>query len=100
MIQTNLDQVLEKKPKGMSNRQWMSLEKKACSVIRECLMCVALYSMLEEKTSKGLWVKVANHVYGEKHVQQADVEEETVQPSDVGRQRYLGSHPEVRLDVK
>ena len=33
-------------------------------------------------------------------MQQADVEEKTVQPSDAGRQRCLGSHPEVRPDVQ
>ena len=38
-------------------------------------------------------VEVAHHIYEEKYMQQADVEEETVQPSNVGRRRCLGSHP-------
>ena len=33
-------------------------------------------------------------------MQQADVEEEIIQPSDAGRWRYLGSHLEVRSDVQ
>ena len=58
MAQANLDQALEEKPEGMSDHQWMSLEKKACSVIREYLVDVALYSVLEEKTLKDLWSKL------------------------------------------
>ena len=40
-------------------------------------------------------VEVAHRVYGEKYMQQVDVEEETIQPSDVGRWGYLGSHPKI-----
>ena len=46
--------------------------------------CDTLFSIRGEDFER-LVVKVAYHVYGEKHVQQADVEEEIVQPSDVGR---------------
>ena len=58
MIQADLDQTLEEKSEGISDHQWMSLEKKACSVIRGCLADVALYSVLEEKTLKSLWSKL------------------------------------------
>ena len=54
LVQAELDQVLEENPEGMSDCQWMSLEKKACSIIRECLVDVALYSVLEERTPGGL----------------------------------------------
>ena len=58
LVQTDLDQVLEEKPEGISDRQWMSLEKKAYSVIRGCLADAALYLVLEEKILKGLWSKL------------------------------------------
>ena len=58
MVQADLDQAVEEKPEGMSDRQWMSLEKKACSVIRGCLEDVALYSALEERTLKDFWSKL------------------------------------------
>ena len=45
MIQIDLDQVLEEKPEGMTDRQWMSLEKKACFMIRRCLADAMLYSV-------------------------------------------------------
>ena len=58
LVQADLDHTLEEKLEGMMDRQWMSLEKKACSVIRGCLVDVALYSVLEKRTSKGLWSKL------------------------------------------
>ena len=57
-MQADLDQALDEKPEGMIDRQWASLEKKACSVIRRYLMDTALYLVLEEKTPKGLWSKL------------------------------------------
>ena len=45
-------------------------------------------------------VEVTHHVYEEKYVQQVDAEEEIVQPLDVGRWIYLGSHSKIRLDVQ
>ena len=39
---------------GMTDHQWMSLEKKTCSVIRGCLMDAALYSVLDERIPKDL----------------------------------------------
>ena len=38
-MQADLDQVLDEKSEGMTDTQWASLEKKACSVIRGCLAC-------------------------------------------------------------
>ena len=37
------NQTLEEKPEEMTDPQWMSLEKKACSVIRGCLTDAMLY---------------------------------------------------------
>ena len=54
LVQADLDQALDEKSEGMTDRQWASLEKKACSMIRGCLVDVVLYSMLKEKTPKGL----------------------------------------------
>ena len=54
LVQADLDQALDEKPEGMTDRQWASLEKKACLVIRGCLTDAALYSVLEKKTPKGL----------------------------------------------
>ena len=34
------------------------LEKKACAMIRRYLSDVALYSIIEERTPKGLWLKL------------------------------------------
>ena len=58
LMQADLDQALDDKLEGMTDRQWASLEKKACSMIRGCLADAALYSVLEEKTPKGLWSKL------------------------------------------
>ena len=35
-----------------------SLEKKACAMIRGCFSDATLYSMIEERTQKGLWSKL------------------------------------------
>ena len=57
-VQADLDLILEEKPEGMTDRQWMSLEKKGCSMIRGCLADVVLYLVLEERISKSLWLKL------------------------------------------
>ena len=54
LVQLSLDLALEDRPDGMTDKQWISLEKKACSTIRGCLADLVLYSVLEEKTPKGL----------------------------------------------
>ena len=53
-VQNFLDVALEKKPEEMLERDWLSLEKKACAVIKECLADLSLYSVLDEKKPKGL----------------------------------------------
>ena len=68
LVQADLDQALKEKLEGMTDRQWMSLEKKACSVIRGCFTDMVLYSVLEERIPKGFMIEVAHHVYREKHV--------------------------------
>ena len=45
----------------------MSLKKRACASIRDYLADAALYSMLEEKTLKGLWSKL-HTLYMEKYM--------------------------------
>ena len=37
---------IEEKPEGMTDRQWMSLEKKTCSVIRRYVADATFYSVL------------------------------------------------------
>ena len=58
LVQLKLDQALEEKPDGMSDKQWFSLEKKACAMIRGCLSDATLYLVIEERTPKGLWSKL------------------------------------------
>ena len=58
LIQVNLDQIMEEKPEGMTDRQWKSLDKKACFVIKGCLADTVLYLVLEKRTIKGLWLKL------------------------------------------
>ena len=57
--------------------------------------CGTLFGVREED----FVVEVAYHIYGKKYVQQVDFEEETIQPLDAGRWRYLGSHPKIRLGM-
>ncbi len=52
LVQNYLDSVLEDRPEGMTEKEWFSLEKRACAAIRGCLADSALYSVLEEKTPK------------------------------------------------
>ena len=54
LVQHELHHALKNRSKGMIDRQWLSVEKWACSMIRGCLADSALYSMLEEKIPKGL----------------------------------------------
>ena len=58
LVQLELNQALEEKLDGTLDKQWLSLEKKACAMIRGCLSDVALYSVIEERTPKGLWSKL------------------------------------------
>ena len=58
LVQNFLDVALETKPEEMSKGDWLSLEKRACAAIRGCLADSALYSVLDEKKSEGLWAKL------------------------------------------
>ena len=58
LVQHELDLTLEDRPEGMTDWQRSSLEKWACAAIRGCLADAALYLVLEERTSKGLWLKL------------------------------------------
>ena len=58
LVQQGLDLALEERSDGITDKQWISMEKKACAAIRGCLADSALYSVLEEKTPKGLWMKL------------------------------------------
>ena len=49
---------MEERPEGITDREGSSLNKRACATIRGCLADVALYNVLKEKTSKGLWSKL------------------------------------------
>ena len=51
----------------MFDKQWFFLEKKAYAIIRRCLSDAALYSMIEERTPKGLWSKL-HTLYMEKNM--------------------------------
>ena len=57
--------------------------------------CVTLFGVRGEDVKRFV-IEVAYYIYGKKYVQQVDVEEETIQPSDAGRQRCLGSHPKIQ----
>ena len=58
LVQLELDPTLKEKPDGMFDKQWFSLEKKACAMIRGCLSDAMLYSVIEKRTPKGLWSKL------------------------------------------
>ena len=58
LVHNFLDLALEERPKGMTDREWSSLGKRACAAIRGCLADATFYSILEEKTLKGLWSKL------------------------------------------
>ena len=49
---------LEERPEGMTDKEWASLEKRACAATRGCLADEVLYSILEEKMPKELWSKL------------------------------------------
>ena len=54
LVQNFFDVALEAKPKEMSERDWLSLEKRACATIKGCLADSTLYNFLDEKKSKDL----------------------------------------------
>ena len=58
LVQLELNPNLEESPQDMTDRQWSSLEKRACSMIRDCLVDSVLYGVLEERSPKGLWSRL------------------------------------------
>ena len=62
-----LDSILEDRSEEMTNKQWVSLEKKACAMIRACLMDEILCDMLEERSSRDLWSRL-HILYMEKNM--------------------------------
>ena len=54
LVQNFLDVALKEKSKEMSERDWLSLEKRTCAAIKDCLIDSAFYSVLDEKKSKDL----------------------------------------------
>ena len=55
LVQLGLDPALEERSEDMMDRQWSSLEKRECSVIRGYLANSVLYGVLEERSPKRLW---------------------------------------------
>ena len=49
---------LEERPKNIADKEWMSLEKRACATVRAYLVDEVLYGVLEERTPKELWSRL------------------------------------------
>ena len=49
-----LDLTLEDRLEEMTIKQWVSLEKRACAMIRACLVDGVLYGVLKERSPRGL----------------------------------------------
>lgn len=58
LVLQELDIALEDRPDGMSDWQWISLEKWMCATVRGFLADATLYLVLEERTPRGLWLKL------------------------------------------
>ena len=58
LVQMGLDVALKERPENVSDKEWMSLEKRACATIRACLIDEVLYGVLEERTPRGLWSRL------------------------------------------
>ena len=53
-MQMRWDVSLEEMPENVVDKEWISLEKRACVTIRACLTDEVLYGVLEERAPKGL----------------------------------------------
>lgn len=42
----------------MTNRQWVSLEKRACAMIRACQADEEVYGIFEERSPRDLWSRL------------------------------------------
>ena len=58
LVQMGLDVALEERLGNVTDKKWMSLEKRACATIRACLADEVLYGVLEERTQKELWSRL------------------------------------------
>ena len=58
LVQMGLDVTLEERLKNVADKEWMSLEKRACATIRAYLVDEVLYGVLEERIPKGLWLRL------------------------------------------
>ena len=54
LVQMRLDLALKDRPEKITDKEWVSLEKRACAMIRACLVDEVLYGVLEKRTHKGL----------------------------------------------
>ena len=58
LVQMGLDVTLEERLENVADKEWMSLEKRACATVRDCLTDEVLYGVLKERTPKGLWSRL------------------------------------------
>ena len=58
LVQMGLDSTLEDRSEEMTDKQWVSLKKRTCAMIRTCLADEVLYGILEERSSKSLWSRL------------------------------------------
>ena len=54
LIQLRLDSTLKDRLEEITDKKWVSIEKRACAMIRACLVDEVLYDVLEKRTHKGL----------------------------------------------
>lgn len=67
------------------------MEKRACLLIRDNLVDELLYACLKKRPQRVV-IKVVHHIHRKEHVQQVDISEATIQPSDVERQGHSWEH--------
>ena len=58
LVQMRLDSTMEDRLGKITDKEWVSLEKRACAMIRACLVDEVLYGVLEERTPKELWSRL------------------------------------------
>ena len=67
LVQMGLDLALEDRSEAMNGKQWVSLKKRAYATIRACLVDEIFYSVLEERSPRGLWLRL-HILYMEKNM--------------------------------
>lgn len=58
LVQIGLDSALKDRLEGMTDRQWMSLEKRVYATIRTCLEDEVLFDILKERSPRDLWSRL------------------------------------------